>query len=126
MRDHGPVGSGDSLTCIANDGRIICVVRAPRLWPGLLSILLLCCIGFGLVSAALPDDANDPGYYDGDGDDAVVAPERLAALLDMAIEARVAVISIPTPEASKDPALPTVPLIDAQSPPPLLRSPPLI
>jgi hypothetical protein len=92
----------------------------------LLSILLLCCIGLGLASAALPDDANDAGYYDGDGDDAVVAPERLAALLDMAIEARVAVISIPPPEASKDPALPTVRLIDAQSPPPLLRSPPLI
>jgi len=100
-------------------------VQGSRLWAGLLSILLLCCLGLGLVSAALPDDANDTGYYDGDGDDAVVAPERLAALLDMAIDARVMVTSIQAPETCEDPALPTVRPIDAQSPPPLLRSPPL-
>jgi len=100
-------------------------VRASRLWPGV-SIVLLCCLGLGLVSAALPDDANDAGYYDGDGDDAVVAPERLAALLDMVIDARVTVTSIRAPDAFEDIALPTVRPLDAQSPPPLLRSPPLL
>jgi hypothetical protein len=30
-----------------------------------LSILLLLCIGVGLVSVALPDDVDDSGYYDG-------------------------------------------------------------
>ena len=101
-------------------------VRASRLWPGLLSILLLGCLGLGLVSAALPDDSNDTGYYDGDGDDAAVAPERLAALQDMVIDARVTVAPIRAPEAFEEAALPAVRPIDAQSPPPLLRSPPLL
>jgi hypothetical protein len=102
------------------------LVRATRLWPGLLSLLLLCCIGAGLVSVALPDDATNTGYYDGDGDDAAVAPERLAALLDIAIEARGVVMPAPAPVASEEPALPVTQPIAAQSPPPLLRSPPLV
>src|SRR5262249_14785418 len=63
-------------------------VRAPRVWPGVVSILVLCGIGFGLVSAALLDEVNDSGYYDGDDDDAAVAPERLAVRVDIALDPR--------------------------------------
>lgn len=74
-------------------------VRVPRLWPGFLAILLLLCIGVGLVSAALPDDAEDSGYYDGDGDDAVATPQRLAILVDVAVSARAGTVPVRTPEA---------------------------
>jgi hypothetical protein len=100
-------------------------VRARRLWPGLLAILLLLCIGVGLVSAALPDDADDYGYYDGDGDDAVAAPERLAVLVDLAVTARGDSTPIRTSDAFEAPAFPAPRPIARQSPPPLLRSPPI-
>jgi hypothetical protein len=108
--------------------RMIAIVRVPRLWPGFLSILLLLCIGVGLVSAAVPDDAavdsGYNGYFDGDGDDAVAAPERLAVLMDVAAGARAAVVAIRTPEPFDGPAALIIPLVVDQSPPPLLRSPP--
>jgi alkanesulfonate monooxygenase SsuD/methylene tetrahydromethanopterin reductase-like flavin-dependent oxidoreductase (luciferase family) len=99
-------------------------VRAHRLWPGVLSILLLSCLGLGLVSAALPDDADDYGYYDGDGDDAVAAPERLAVLVDLVVSARGETTPIRTSEAFEGPAVSVARPIVLESPPPLLRSPP--
>jgi hypothetical protein len=99
-------------------------VRAHRLWPGFFSILLLLCIGVGLVSAALPDDADDCGYYDGDGDDAVAAPERLAVLVDLVFGARGETTPIRTSEAFEGPAVSVARPIVLPSPPPLLRSPP--
>jgi hypothetical protein len=99
-------------------------VRTPRLWSGLLTILLLLGIGVSLVSAALPDDVQDSGYCDGDDDDAAVAPERLAVLADVAVNARAAVMPMRTPEAFEGfPAIVAPPIIE-QSQPPLLRSPP--
>jgi hypothetical protein len=100
-------------------------MRSPRLWPGVLSILLLLCIGIGLVSAALPDDVDDSGYYDGDGDDAAVAPERLTMWMDLAVDARATVMPVRTPEAFENPAAPIPAPVVEQSSPPLLRSPPL-
>jgi len=78
----------------------------------------------GLVSAALPDDADDYGYYDGDGDDAVAAPERLAVLVDLVVSARGDSTPIRTSEAFEGPAVLAARPIVLQSPPPLLRSPP--
>jgi len=99
-------------------------VRLRRLWSGFLTILLLLCIGVGLVSAALPDDADDYGYYDGDGDDAIAAPERLAVLVDLVVSARGESTPIRPSEAFEGPADLVVWPIVLQSPPPLLRSPP--
>jgi hypothetical protein len=95
----------------------------------LLSILLLLCVGVRLVSAALPDDADVDsgyhGYYDGDDDDAVAAPERLAVLLDVAVGARAAVVPVRTPEAYDGPSALVIAVVVDPSTPPLLRSPPL-
>ena len=99
-------------------------MRAHRLCPGFLAILLLLCIGAGLVSAVLPDDSDDYGYYDGDGDDAGAAPERLAVLVDLAVSARGDSAPIRTSVAFEGPADPASRPIALQSPPPLLRSPP--
>jgi len=99
-------------------------VRAQGFWSGSLAILLLLCIGVGLVSAALPDDSDNYGYYDGDGDDAVAAPERLAVLVDLAVSARGAPTPIRTSESFEAPATPAVRPLALESPPPLLRSPP--
>jgi hypothetical protein len=99
-------------------------VRAHRLWPGFLAIFLLLCIGVGLVSAALPDDSDDYGYYDGDGDDAVAAPERLAVLVDLAVSARGESTPIRISVAFEGSSDPIVRPVALQSPPPLLRSPP--
>ena len=101
-------------------------MRAYRLWPGLIAILLLLCIGVGLVSAALPDASDDYGYYDGDGDDAIAAPERLAVLVDLFVSARGETTPIRTSEAFDGPALPVPRPIVRQSPAPLLRSPPTV
>jgi hypothetical protein len=99
-------------------------VRAHRLWPGFLPVLLLWCIGLGLVSAALPDDADDYGYYDGDGDDAVAAPERLAVLVDLVVGARGESTPIRVSVAFEGPLDLAARPIALESPPPLLRSPP--
>ena len=101
-------------------------VRLRRLWSGFLTILLLLCIGVGLVSAALPDDADDYGYYDGDGDDAIAAPERLAVLVDLVVSARGESTPIRASEAFEGRADLVVWPIVLQSPPPLLRSPPAV
>src|SRR5262249_14252881 len=61
-------------------GRNISTMWVRGLWCGCLSALILLCFGVALVSAAWPDDANDYGYYDGDGDDAAAAPEALAGV----------------------------------------------
>jgi len=99
-----------------------------RGWLGFLSILLLFCIGVGLVSAALPDDSNTdsiaPGYYDGDGDDAVVAPERMAVLVDLVFGARAVVLRDGAPNAIESAVESATQPIVVQSPPPPLRSPP--
>jgi hypothetical protein len=94
------------------------------LWPGFLATLLLLGIGVGLVSVALPDDSDDYGYYDGDGDDAVAAPERLAVLVDLAASARGESTPTRISVAFEGPSDPIVRPIALQSPPPLLRSPP--
>ena len=99
-------------------------MRAQRGWPGFLAILLLLCIGVGLVSAALPDDSDDYGYYDGDGDDAGVAPERLAVLVDLVVSARGESTPIRTSDAFEGPTVFVAHPAVLQSPPPLLRSPP--
>src|SRR5262245_5288189 len=109
--------------------RIIRDVLLPSSWLGFLSVLLLILIGVGLISAAVPDDT-DPnsiasGYYDGDGDDAVVAPERMAVLVDMAFGARALVLLERAP-AFEIPVDVVAPPIAEQSPPPPLRSPPLV
>ena len=97
---------------------------AHRCWPGFLAILLLLGIGVGLVSAALPDDADDYGYYDGDGDDAVAAPERFAVLVDLVISARGESTPIRSSDAFESPPDPVARPIVLESPTPLLRSPP--
>ena len=99
-------------------------MRARCSWPGFLAILLLLCIGIGLLSAALPEPADDYGYYDGDGDDAVAAPQRLAVLIDLAVGARAGSEQIQTSAAFDGPAVPTRKPVLRQSLPPLLRSPP--
>jgi hypothetical protein len=109
--------------------RIIRAVPLPRSWLGFLSVLLLILIGVGLISAALPDDT-DPnsiasGYYDGDDDDAVVAPERMAVLVDMAFGARAVVLPERAPDVFETPVEVATPPIVEQSPLPPLRSPPL-
>lgn len=101
-------------------------MRARRLWPGFLATLLLLCIGVGLVSAALPDLPDEYGYYDGDGDDdAVAAPDRLAILVDLAIGARGDVTPLRISIAFEGPAVLVDRPVVRQSPPPLLRSPPI-
>jgi hypothetical protein len=100
-------------------------VRSLRLPLGVLAILLLALIGVGLISLALPDAAADTGYYDGDGDDAAVAPERLAVLADLAVCTDAAVLPVVwTSSTFEVPAAPLTPSIAQQSPPPPLRSPP--
>jgi len=89
-----------------------------------LSVLVLLCFGAGLVSAAWPDDSNDYGYYDGDGDDAAAAPERLAVLVDLVVGARGDPTPVRPPEAFEGPAVSVTPPTVHQSPLPLLRSPP--
>jgi hypothetical protein len=122
--------SGDSLTArtvfdSAVIRRMIQGMPARRLWPGFLAILLLLCIGVGLVSAALPDDeAEDSGYYDGDGDDAVATPQRLAILIDVAVSARAGTVSVRTSEVFDVQAVPVSTPTAGRSQPPLLRSPP--
>ena len=100
-------------------------MRPHRLWSGFLASLLLLCIGVGLVSAALPDASDDYGYYDGDGDDAVAAPERLTVLDDLAVSARGESTPIRISVAFEGPSDPIGRPIALQSPPPLLRSPPI-
>ena len=101
-------------------------VRARCGWPGFLAILLLLCIGVGLVSGALPEPADDYGYYDGDGDDdAVAAADRLASRIDLAIGARGETTPLPASAAFDGPAVPVVRPVDRQPSPPLLRSPPV-
>lgn len=100
-------------------------MRAQGFWPGVLAILLLLCIGVGLVSAAIPDDSDDYGYYDGDGDDAVAAPERLAVLVDLVVSARGESTPIRTSDAFEGPPTSVCQPIVQQSVPPLLRSPPI-
>jgi hypothetical protein len=112
-----PAGNGESRAYPPG-------VRVHGLWPGFLAVLLLLCIGVGLVSAALPDDADDYGYYDGDGDDAVAAPERLAVLVDLVVRARGETTPIRTSEAFDGPTVVAPRPIVQQSPAPLLRSPP--
>jgi len=117
--------SGDSPTCAAGvERRIIRGVRAPRAWLGSLSLLLLVCLGGGLVSDILPDETSAPGYYDGDDDDAVLASERMAMLVDLAFGARAADLPERTPEAFESPVEPVTPPIIQQSPLPPVRSPP--
>src|SRR5215813_6329042 len=94
------------------------------LWPGCLSVLILLWFGVSLVSAAWPDDADDYGYYDGDGDDAAAAPERLAVLVDLVVAARGDPTPARTSEVFESSADSVAPPIFHQSPPPLLRSPP--
>jgi|SoiMethySBSTD1v2_1073268.scaffolds.fasta_scaffold370379_1 hypothetical protein len=98
-------------------------MRAGRL-TGFLAILLLLGIGVGLVSAALPEAADDHGYYDGDGDDAAAAPQRLAVLIDLAIGSRAETAPVRAPGAFDGPALSISRPTPRQSLPPLLRSPP--
>jgi hypothetical protein len=85
------------------------------------------CLGAGLISAAWPDDSNTDsiasGYYDGDDDDAVVAPERMAVLVDMAFGAHAVVLPERAPVFESPVETATPPLVE-QSPLPALRSPP--
>jgi hypothetical protein len=105
-------------------GMIHCV-RTPRIPPGLLAILLLVSIGIGLISPALPAAFADAGCYDGDSDDAAVAPERLSVLLDLAVCTNTAILpAVWTSATIEVPAALPAPLIVDQSPPPPLRSPP--
>jgi hypothetical protein len=49
-----------------------------RRWACLVAAQILLCIGVGLASIVFPEESNPPpGYYDGDGDDAVTTPERI-------------------------------------------------
>jgi hypothetical protein len=99
-------------------------MRAHGLWPGFLAILLLLVIGVGLVSAALPEPPDDHGYYDGDGDDAVAAPQRFVVLIDLAVGARGETTPAQGSAVFDGPADVVGRPILRQSPPPLLRSPP--
>jgi hypothetical protein len=100
-------------------------VRVVPIRPGFLAILLLVLIGVGLISPALPDAVADAGCYDGDSDDAAVAPERLAVLSDVAISTDAATLPVVwTFSTVEVPAAPVTPVIVEQSPPPPLRSPP--
>jgi hypothetical protein len=99
-------------------------MRAGRLRPGSIAVVLLLCIGVGIVSVALPGDADDAGYYDGDGDDAAAVPQRLDVLSDVAICAAGLVLELRTPGTFEPSVAAVPPPIIAQSRPPLLRSPP--
>jgi len=105
-------------------------VLLPRSWRGFLSVQLIVLLGVGLISAAVPDDTNPnssvSGYYDGDDDDAVITPERMAALLDMAVGIRAVVLLEPAPDVFETPVEVAAPPIVEQSPLPPLRSPPLV
>jgi len=105
-------------------------VPLQRRWFEFLSILLLVCIGVGLVSAALPEDANsdaiESGYYDGDADDAAVAPRRMAVLVDMAFGARAEALPERAPESFETAVEAATPPIVEQSSLPPLRSPPSV
>lgn len=110
--------------------RIIRGVLLPRSWLEFLSVLLLILLGAGLISAAVPDDTNADslasGYYDGDDDDAVVAPERMAVLVDMVFGARAVVLPDRAPDVFENPIETATPSpIVEQSPLPPLRSPPV-
>ena len=110
--------------------RMIRSVVLQRRWFEYLSVLLLVCIGIGLVSAALPDDANadaiESGYYDGDADDAAVAPQRMAVLVDMAFGARAEALPERAPDSFDSPVeAATAPIVQQSSLPPL-RSPPSV
>ena len=99
-------------------------VLLPRSWLARLSLLLLFCIGVGFVSAALPEGSNVSGYYDGDGDDAAMAPTRMALLVDMALGPGVVGLPGRLPDVSARPVETAAPPILEQSPQPPLRSPP--
>ena len=100
-------------------------VRAQGLLPGFLAILILLCFGVGLGAAVISDDSDNYGYYDGDGDDAVAAPERLAVLVDLVVGARGEATPVRTSEVFEGPAIPLARPIVRQSLSPLLRSPPI-
>ena len=104
--------------------RTMPTVLLPRSWLGRLSLLLLFCIGVGFVSAALPEGSNVAGYYDGDADDAAMAPTRMALLVDMAFGPRVVGLPERISDVFARPVETAAPPIVEQSPPPPLRSPP--
>jgi hypothetical protein len=115
---------------VPSSQRSIRNVPLPRSWLGCLSVLLLILLGVGLISAALPDDTSPDssasGYYDGDDDDAVVTPERMAVLVDIAVGARAVVLPEPLPDVFETVVEAATPPIVEQSPLPPLRSPPLV
>jgi len=60
---------------------------ASRLWPCLMALQVLLCLGTGLVSALLADDPGlPPGLYDGDDDDAAVTPEPLDGAVALIVD----------------------------------------
>src|SRR5262245_33124858 len=100
-------------------------LRTPRLWPCLVAIQVLLCLGTGLVSALLSDDpVLPPGLYDGDDDDAAATPEQLDGAVALIVDTSGVRLPVPAQAllglaaASVSPPRPT----GAQSP--LLRSPP--
>ena len=100
-------------------------LRTPRLWPCLVAIQVLLCLGTGLVSVLLPDDPGlPPGLYDGDDDDAAATPELLDGAVALIVDTTR--VRLPAPAqtllglvaAAVSPSRPTGPRS------PLLRSPP--
>lgn len=119
--------SEDSMTAVRVESpvnrRIIPSMRAGSPRPGSIAVLLLLCMGVGVVSAALFGDTDDPGYYDGDGDDAAV-PQRFEVQSNVVICAAGLVRELPTPGSVESSVAAGPPLIIEPSRPPLLRSPP--
>jgi hypothetical protein len=91
-----------------------------------MALLVLLCIGAGLVSIVLPEEpTSGAGYYDGDGDDAAATSEGFAGVLGFTLCGRGTLLPALTFTT-------LVPFLGPVSPPkpglshsPLLRSPPV-
>jgi hypothetical protein len=97
----------------------------PRFWASLAVAGVLLCIGTHLVSLVLPEDSDlPPGYYDGDGDDAVSTSERFAGIVDLALDNQGSPLPIRTHASLAHAAAPISQPTPDRPQPPLLRSPP--
>jgi hypothetical protein len=99
-------------------------MHEPRFWRGDVAVLLFLLLGVGFVSAVLPGETEQAGYYDGDGDDAAVAPERFALVVDLALTAAPTTQLTRTSHALGGSAARVSPPLPGRDEPPALRSPP--
>lgn len=100
-------------------------MHEPRFWGGGIAVLLLLLFCVGFVSAALPEETEHPGYYDGDGDDAVMVPERFAPVVDLALTAAPTTQLVQTAHTPGVPETRVSPACPGRDEPTAPRSPPL-